>query len=187
MCRPASFKSRKRRALCPSQFGLTFVRTTFELQSAALCYGLRPMRRSLHSRIATGRVLAGYTCLLAVILLWAPLWAAAWQAQGMACCNGAMCSAHQHSRSRDSKANQSSAQTPTDCDHGGHARLTPCTLSCCQNQDHALLASVIFVLPQLAQVSLPPDTLAPVSQVTPSHYSRFFDPLFPPPRISSPH
>ena len=54
------------------------------------------MRHSLHRPIAPGNRLRACVCLLAVLLLWTPLWAAAWQTHNMSCCTDGMCPLHGH-------------------------------------------------------------------------------------------
>src|ERR1700739_243126 len=101
-----------------------------------------------HFPIAPGRKLGAWVCLLATVMLWAPMWAAAWQANSMACCNGTMCLAHGHSKpDHPSPRRATPSETPMDCEHHSGSGLTSCSMSCCQESTHALTAAMIFVLP----------------------------------------
>lgn len=145
------------------------------------------MNTSLHSPIAPGRKFSASVCLLAALLLWAPLWATALQANGMTCCDGVMCAAHGSSSSNHDHPQAAAQQTkkPMRCGHsGGNANMS-CDLSCCHEQSHSFVASIQFVLPN-PTVLLQPQSVIGTSgarvsvQILPS-----FDPLSPPPRTSS--
>src|SRR5271169_3363204 len=89
------------------------------------------MKRSLHVPIARGRSFGAWVCLVALVLLWAPMWAAAWQANSMACCDGGLCAAHGHSKPTPSRPQKSSpAEAPMDCDHHAGSELTACAMTC---------------------------------------------------------
>ena len=109
--------------------------------------GSRPSRRTIvksysmcaspTSRMARSRKICAMVCLVALLLLWAPLWAAAWQAMGTDCCSGGMCPAHKNH-----------TQNEPPCDHHGTGGISPCSISCCQTDAHAFVASgSAFLLP----------------------------------------
>jgi hypothetical protein len=141
------------------------------------------MNSSLHPPIAPGKKLAASLCLLAVLLLWSPLWAAALEASGMACCTGAMCPAHSHPKSNHGNAaNPSASEEPMQCNHSGSGSLMNCSMSCCQDQGQTFVTSVHFVLPQRLFVPSPQQSIssAPIFEVP--QILRRNDPLSPPPR-----
>jgi len=82
-------------------------------------------------------------CLVAVVLLYAPVGGAAWLLYSSACCtHGAQCPIHGHHHE----------QTPDNPEHAmdcGHKMpaIAQCSMSCCQNPDRPAVAPAIFVLP----------------------------------------
>lgn len=150
--------------------------------------GFKLMRHSLHIPIAPGRKLAAWVCLLAVLLLWSPLWAAAWQADGMACCSGGLCPAHGHTGAVQLPAQQAPpSQTPMECDHHGsqkHSRTITCSMSCCHESANSFLAAVIFLLPAPAMIFQANVASAAPAQLIPAGSVPSFEPPSPPPRTS---
>ncbi len=146
-----------------------------------------PMNASLHSPIAPGKKIAACVCLLAVMLLWAPIWAAALQANGMACCTGTMCPLHGHSPKNHQPARNPSspAEQPMHCDHSENNSTMNCDMSCCHDQGQTFVASIYFVLPALPAVMLPQQGLASAPAVEPNQILQLSDPLSPPPRNNS--
>jgi len=149
------------------------------------------MQQSLHVAKSPGRKLGASVCLLAVLLLWTPLWAAAWQASLTACCNRGLCAAHGGPKS-DHPAAPRRATLPLafeECAHadGGqkHSGLMNCSLSCCQDESNSSwLGSVIFVLPSPAMI-LRADFASPAPQeISALGLVQPFEPPSPPPRIS---
>jgi len=94
--------------------------------------------------IAPGKKLGAWVCLLAAILLWSPLWAAAWQSNAMNCCADGMCPIHAHAN-QSSQNNMPKQSTP--CDHHSGLHLMQCSLSCCHAKIHSFVAAIVFVLP----------------------------------------
>ena len=139
------------------------------------------MRPSLQLPLAPGKKLAACLCLFAVLCLWAPAWAIAWQAQPMDCCAGGMCSSHGH-HSRPSKP----ASAPVDCEHHGSTEkssgLTGCAVSCCHAPEIPAVVSTIFVMPLSTLISAPVVALAPQSQIILVAFAHTSEPLSPPPR-----
>src|ERR1700740_1592809 len=89
------------------------------------------MKRSLDTPIAPGRRLRACVCLVALALLWAPVWGAVWQAGGMGCCNGGMCAAHGHSMPNQHGPKKTSpAEAPMNCEHDGGSGFSQCAMSC---------------------------------------------------------
>lgn len=145
------------------------------------------MKKQGHVPIAPGRLLGAWVCLIAAILLWAPMWAVAWQASGMACCNGTMCLAHGHAGTEGAAKAQSATQehTPRECNHASQTGLLTCQMSCCHEQDRLATGAVIFVLPE-------PMIISSGIEVTPAKIitkalavTHFFEPPSPPPRSLS--
>jgi len=154
-------------------------------QNSSVGVSFLKMRRSLQLPIAPGKKLGALLCLLAVLLLWAPAWAAALQSHPMDCCAGGLCPAHGH-HSKSSEPASQPTQSPVDCEHNGESQkssgLAPCSLSCCPDSNHPTTAATIFVLPVATQISAPSITIASVAQPPLRDIARVSDPLSPPPR-----
>jgi hypothetical protein len=129
--------------------------------------------------IASRRVFGAWACLVAVALLWAPMLAAAWQADAMACCYGNMCPTHGHA-----KTGQQAPQTPVNCNHHGANGIADCSMSCAQETSPPLGASVIFVLPQPEILSQPSRILGAAPEFVAAKFVQSTEPLSPPPRTS---
>src|ERR1700745_2144153 len=119
------------------------------------------MRGSLHLPIAWGKKLAALVCLLAVLLLWSPLWPAAWLAHGMACCNDGLCLA----RGKPAPPPAKSQNPSEECEHSGshHAGSMSCSISCCHETPISLSSAVLFLIPQSVALSGPAQSAAAVS------------------------
>ena len=152
------------------------------------------MNRSLHVSVAPGRKMAGWVCLLAVMLLWAPLWAMALEASAMGCCADGFCgrATHEHQKTNQAvKLHPAPAETPMECEHqGGAARnkagAMKCSLSCCHEGSEALAAAVLFILPRTAPVSVPLGVAWASPKLTAAGFTQSIEPLSPPPRITPP-
>lgn len=142
------------------------------------------MRQSLHSPTALGRKLVALVCFLAVVLLWSPLWAAAWQANTMACCNDGLCPAHGKPASSIPEKQQSAAQ---ECEHQGGSQHTGnmnCSMSCCHETPVSFTTAILFLLPEPTILSQPAQSVATVSVLAASKCFQSLEPLAPPPRAS---
>lgn len=120
-------------------------------------------------------------CLLAVALLYAPLGGATWLLYSSACCtSGAQCPIHGHHHA----PTPTSSQNAMDCGHDMSA-MAQCSMSCCHDPDRPAVAPAIFVLPSPVSVSF--STVFEPFLALPSLQNCFssFEPLSPPPRISS--
>jgi hypothetical protein len=117
-------------------------------------------------------------CLLAVVLLYAPLGGAAWSLYSTACCTTKECPIKGH----DAKHSPAAPQHAMDCSHDMPAMST-CTMSCCHNADRPALAPVIFVLPSPFTVSVATsfEAFVPLPELQSTAIA--FPPLSPPPRI----
>jgi len=111
--------------------------------------------------IAPGKKWGAWVCLLAAILLWSPLWAAAWQADSMDCCAGGMCPAHSHNNHTPSQSNLPEQSTP--CDHHTGFGLLQCSMSCCHTELRSFVTAIVFVLPAAPASSRLPRWIAPPS------------------------
>src|ERR1700752_5224172 len=124
------------------------------------------MTTSRYSPIAPGRKLGAGVCLLAVMLLWVPLWAAALHADGMGCCSDGFCPVHGHQKSGQAATGQSTpAQAPTECEHHGGTSQTPtggwrCWMTCCPESGNWRMAAVTFIRPLPTAIALPADATA---------------------------
>jgi hypothetical protein len=117
-------------------------------------------------------------CLLAVILLYAPLGAALWTAQSMPCCTGDHCPIPSHHH-------QKTPPAPAQHMNCGHEMtgMTACSISCCQTTDRPMVVSLAFVLPHLSFSFAPPLTAPLAKMQQAAAFSSFFAPLSPPPRF----
>jgi hypothetical protein len=124
-------------------------------------------------------------CLLAVVLLWAPMEAAAWHANGMACCEGGMCVAHRHSKMNQPKPREiRPAESPMNCEHHGNSGMVNCSMTCGHESSPSVTTAVIFVLPDSAAICEPARALAVPTSFAPTAFFLSYDPLSPPPRTS---
>ena len=134
------------------------VRSTDQLDE---CMTFAPEARGI-----TARSFHALVCLLAMMLLWAPLWANAWRAAPT--CNGMMCLAKNHAAAATPRQNDQASEDsdmPTDmqhCEHGAKPSATTCSMSCCHHDLSSLVASMIFDLPALALQSRAPRVVSPV-------------------------
>jgi hypothetical protein len=144
------------------------------------------MKQTLHVPVAPGRNLGAWVCLLALFLLWTPLWAAAWQVTGMPCCTGAICPAHGHGGSTSGTKSQSAGQEnmPTECAHGSQFGMIVCQMSCCRVQDQPLTGAVIFVLPDPMTIATAVEVTAAEPRTQADVIARLFEPPSPPPRAT---
>lgn len=148
------------------------------------------MRQSLHTPSARGKKLRASVCLLAIFLLWSPLWAAAWQTNTMSCCADGMCPIHGHAHSAGSPA-QAPSEPAADCEHDSSTKhgckpsgMTPCSLSCCHDTTSSLIAAAIFVLPAPAAISHSVVTTSAPLQMARVAFPPSLDPASPPPRTA---
>jgi len=143
------------------------------------------MRQLLPYPGSAGRKPLALVCLLAVVLLWSPLWAAAWQAYHMDCCNGRLCPAH----SRTARTVPTKPQTTSEeCEHhGGNSQPSGnmhCSMTCCHEAPVSFTSSTLFLVPQPAALSQPAELVAGVSLLAPSGLFHSLEPLSPPPRAT---
>jgi len=122
-------------------------------------------------------------CLLAVFLLWAPAWAAAFQASEMACCTAGMCPLHGHTPKKSSHDPDTQKQgRPATCEHHGQKSAMDCSMACCHPADPAVTSAAIFVLPDSPQISSPL-LVGRTEVLVATHAPSFvYDPASPPPR-----
>jgi hypothetical protein len=119
-------------------------------------------------------------CLVAVMLLYAPLAGAAWSLYSVACCTSGQCliQGHHHQHSPVSSRN------PMDCGHEMPGR-SRCSISCCHNPDRTAIALLVFVLPPEITVSEPCLLKSSITLSKPSNDLHSIEPLSPPPRLFS--
>jgi hypothetical protein len=145
------------------------------------------MKEVVHVPIAPGRKMGAWVCLVAALLLWAPIWAMAFQASGMGCCTGGLCPAHGRHKANQATNQQSApAETPMECEHHGDTGqqgAMKCSMSCCEESTDALMAAAIFILPETTAISvLTGSTVAPI-ELTPTEFMQSIRPPSPPPRF----
>jgi len=128
------------------------------------------------------RILAAWVCLLAALLLYGPLAAAAWSSHALACCTGDHCDIPRHHHQNQKLPAPGSAGA-MDCGHD-LSGMTACSMACCQDQDQPVVTAVVFVLPH------PVSALAAikVTRANDARHSieipRAIEPLSPPPRVA---
>ena len=108
-------------------------------------------------RKGTARRLQAVACLLAMTLVWTPLWAAAWT--GASNCTGMMCTAagHKAMAKANAPSPKGAAQAAEDasmqCEHESRSSVTKCSMSCCHTESRAFVASMTFDLPAAVLLS----------------------------------
>jgi len=126
------------------------------------------------------RSISAVICLLAVLLLYTPLGAAAWSSYRSGCCAKGMCSIKEHHHQQPPAA---PPQDQMDCGHHG-AHMMSCSLSCCHNDEVAAAATAIFVLPRPFVRSVPAPLKSSIAFLQVSDSPQLLEPLSPPPRSS---
>jgi hypothetical protein len=126
------------------------------------------------------RSISASICLLAVVLLYAPLAGAAWASRQMACCASGQCPipAHHHQKTPAAPAGH------MDCGHE-MAGMTACSMSCCHDSERSLIASIAFVLPPSPVAAEAIAIKSPIEFAKPLDFPRSIEPLSPPPRFIS--
>jgi len=126
------------------------------------------------------RSLTASLCLLAMIMLYAPLAGAAWSSYQMACCASGQCKIpeHHHHKIPVAPANH------MDCGHdmGG---MMECAMSCCHDSERSFVASIAFVLSAGVVGAMPAATTSRIEFAKPLDLLRSIEPLSPPPRCIS--
>jgi hypothetical protein len=127
------------------------------------------------------RFIAASICLLAVVLLYAPLAGAAWSSYQSSCCMSGQCKvpAHHHHKAPAAPAN------PMDCDHDGHdmSGMMACAMSCCHDSERSLVTSIAFLLPPALAAAVPLAVTSSVELAKSVNFLRSIEPLSPPPRF----
>jgi hypothetical protein len=125
------------------------------------------------------RKISASICLLVVVLLYAPLAGAAWSSHLSACCTSDQCSIPEHHHHKSPVAPASHM----DCGHD-MTDMMACSMSCCQDSDHSIVASIAFVLPPVIAVIASSVVKSPVQFSQPLEFPRSIEPLSPPPRLA---
>jgi hypothetical protein len=126
-------------------------------------------------------ILAACLCLLAVVLLYAPLAGAVWVGHAMACCTGDHCNIPEH---HHRKAAPVDAGSHLDCGHD-MSGLMACSMSCCQDADKAVVTAVAFVLPSLTFANSTMLVARAVEAARSIEIPRTIQPVAPPPRFAA--
>jgi hypothetical protein len=119
-------------------------------------------------------------CLLAVVLLYAPLAGAAWSSYQSSCCMSGQCTipGHHHQKTPAVPANH------MDCGHDMSGMMA-CSMSCCHDSDRSPVTSIAFVLPPSVAIAAAAAIDLPSALAKPSDFPRSTEPLAPPPRFVS--
>jgi hypothetical protein len=123
------------------------------------------------------RVASALVCLLATVLLFAPLAEAAWSAHAAACCTGEHCPIPEHHH------RSNAPQQDSGCEHQA-GDMMACSMNCCQSAEHPLLASLAFLLPDVALLSGPDGLTLLTQDPQAKTFPRSPDVLSPPPRLA---
>ena len=142
------------------------------------------MKRLRHVSNVPGNRAAACVCLLATLLLWSPLWAAAFHASELACCDGTMCPLHGHRPKKNPHEPAPAEKSPSTCEHHGKTAAMDCTVTCCQPADSNVTQAILFVLPTPPVISTPLLVEASTPGTPASVNSVVSDPASPPPRTS---
>ena len=144
------------------------------------------MKRNHHDSNAPGRRLRACVCLAAILLLWSPAWASVLHAAGMACCDGAMCPLHGHAPKKSSSDANSAKEMPmAGCDHHRQKAAMDCSMACCHPKDPVVTGAVVFVVPNIVEISSLPWIGPSAPTLIASASSFVFDLASPPPRTLS--
>jgi len=188
VCGSAAAKSRKPDNFARGQIGVGNLGQWDSLaqrRQTSVVSNFDYMNASQQFPIAPGRKIGAWVCLIAVVMLWSPLWAAAWQSAGINCCDNGMCAAQRHSNPSHQHPQRAKHQeSPMNCERHDESGLTPCSMTCCQESTHSFTAALIFVLPEATIISEPARALATPVRFVPSEFLQSFEPLSPPPRLS---
>ena|SRR5579859_6336368 len=123
------------------------------------------------------RQLAALVCLLAVLLLQAPLARAVWISATAECCMSDHCPIPGHHH----QSAPAKSEMPMDCGHNMN-HMSDCKISCCKTTDETAISVAQFVVPY-AQFVFSSRTASPdVSQFVPQMISRSEKPQSPPPK-----
>lgn len=118
-----------------------------------------------------------WLCLLAAVLLQAPLAAAAWNLSSMSCCHGDYCPLHGHHH-------QKTQTQAMDCQHESD-EMTACSMNCCQTPERAALTPLTFVLPGPGTGAIGSSTTRAADNPQPNELCSIREPLAPPPRFTA--
>jgi hypothetical protein len=149
------------------------------LGSIGVWYSVLVKRKTQH-RV---RAAAAWLCMLAVVLLYAPMAGAALLAYGVDCCVGGFCNIpeHHHHKSQPAPAQDTA---PMDCGHD-MSGMTSCSMSCCKDPARPALIPGAFVLPPANFAPAASGVIRPIFLANTLEISRFVKPLSPPPRFAS--
>jgi len=140
------------------------------------------MNRSLRAPIAPVRTAGACVCLIAVLLLWTPMWASAWMARGTACCAGNICAVHGHGKTNSPRKSEAT-KNEMECEHPRGAGVA-CSMSCCHKEGASLVSSSVYVLPEPVEISAPPETVNSTVALKHEEVLQVFAPPSPPPKSS---
>ena len=126
-------------------------------------------------------------CLLALLLVYAPMASATVLAITGACCTGDLCPIHGNHHPAQTGSPQEYEEAPMDCGDGGHhmSKMQACSMSCCQTvEPTAVYAHSFLLTPFPVPAALAPLFSASIA-LTPAKVSPVFAPLAPPPKPAS--
>jgi len=165
-----AYRSTQTRRLCPEM--------KYHCDAQMRILRLQTPRQRLQKSVAA------IACLIALLLVYAPMATATLMAVTGACCTGDYCPIHgNHHPSQKSDAQQNE-NAPMDCGHEGHAtsKMNSCSVSCCQTVEQIAVKVHVFLLTPLPiTTSLATLCPAPIA-LNGSLVSPVFAPKAPPPK-----
>jgi hypothetical protein len=132
------------------------------------------------------QVAAGWICLFALALLYAPMAGAVLLAHESDCCAGGYCKVpmHRHGTQGNAPEHQPPRQLDgTSCDH--NKGMQDCSMSCCHDPARPALIPTAFVLPSATFAPERGETLRNLPVIRTSEILRYTRPASPPPRNAS--
>jgi len=139
---------------------------------------LKTLGRTLQKSIAA------LVCLLALLLMYAPMASATLMALSGTCCAGDYCPIHGTRHAAQNGNAEKNKSAPMDCGHENHdtGKMHSCSLSCCQTVEQIAVNVHVFLLTPLAiTTSLATLSPAPIARDS-SIVSPVFAPQAPPPK-----
>jgi hypothetical protein len=117
---------------------------------------------------------AAWLCLFAAVCLYAPLTLSAWSASP-ACCDAGICAMPEHHH-------RSAAADPAPSVQCDHHEMANCSIACCDQQGHAAIAPVAYLLPGAATIAAPALSARLLQRASSNSFFVSRDLLYPPPR-----
>ncbi|MBV8515523.1 MAG: hypothetical protein JO260_09515 [Acidobacteria bacterium] len=141
--------------------------------------------KSKHRRT---RVISALACLLAIVVLYAPLAAVAFSPSLMACCAKGFCNIprHHHRSNAATHPDAGASASHEDCGRNMAAKTagtSDCSMDCCHSHETPAVSSVTFLMPPVFFVPLSMHVARAAETVRAIEIPRAIEPASPPPRF----